>query len=228
MAACRAGEPLHHELCIVVIIDFGPCAGFRMNTPTSNRKFAGASPIRHGLTWVELIVAIAIVGVLAVLLLGPDSSTVARRKIERRARDWTPSAADRLRPDPSLIAPDIEIAGEWESRRHLNSCSLSIRQTASNAYAVDFATGGCMGGCAFQRSGCYRNGVLTLDGPVAEYMPAAYDTLYAIRVNGEELLLPAAYVERFGEAVVDGEVRSDLTLRNSVYRRASPAQEDLE
>lgn len=82
-----------------------------------------------------------------------------------------------------------------------------------------------MGGCAFQRSGRYRNGVLALDGPLAEYAPAAYDTLYAIRLKDEDFLLPAAYVDRFRQAVVDGKVHDELVLRNSVYRRVESAEE---
>jgi hypothetical protein len=188
---------------------------------------AGASPIRRGLTLIELVVIVLIIGVF-ILLLAPDSSTVARREIERRARDWTPSADDRIRPDPSFIAPAMGIAGQWESRRHLNSCVLSIEQTSPGVYAVDFGTGGCMGGCKFERNARYRNGVLTLDKAVAEYAPAVYDMLYAIRLNGEELLLPAAYVKRFQEACVDGEMSDEVLLRNCVYRRTASPQDDLE
>lgn len=195
-----------------------------MNRPASKSGFAGSAPLWRRFTLVELVVVILIVAAL-LLLLAPDSATVARWNIERRAREWTPSAADRRRPDPLLVAPDIDIAGEWESRRHLNGCGLSIRRTSSDEYATDFTTGGCMGGCAFQRSGRYRNGELTLDGPLAEYAPAVYDTLYAICVNGEAFLLPAAYVDRFRQAVVDGKVHDELVLRNSVYRRVESAQE---
>ena len=197
-----------------------------MKTRSSKATLLGASAIRRGFTLVELVVVVLIIGLLLLLLLAPDSATTARRNIERRAREWTPSAADRMRPYPSLVAPDVDIAGQWLSRRHLNSCSLSIRQTSSGAYAVDFRTGGCMGGCGFQRNAQYHNGVLALDGAVAEYMPAVYDTLYAICVNGEDLLLPATYVDQFAEAFADGEVRNDLVLRDSVYRRAQAVQED--
>ena len=41
------------------------------------------------------------------------------------------------------------------------------------------------------------NGVISLDGAIAEYRPRTYDTLYVISVDGAEYLLPAQWIAEF-------------------------------
>ena len=70
----------------------------------------------------------------------------------------------------------------------------------------------------------FENGVLTLNEPITECLPAVYDTLYVIRANGEDLLLPAAFVDDFEDGLADDE--DDLVMRMAVYRRTESIQGD--
>jgi len=91
----------------------------------------------------------------------------------------------------------MDVTGEWLLLRHLEGNSMSIKRKAGAAYAVQFRTQGCLGCCNFERVGRFDNAVLVLDHPVAEYAPFAYDRFYAIRVDGEDMLLPATFVDAF-------------------------------
>jgi len=174
------------------------------------------------LTLTEWLVIAAVAGMLGALFL-PDSATTARWEIERRARTWRPTSADRKQPDPSIMATDIDILGEWEVDRHRSGSSLTVTRASSPTFAVHFSTWGCVGQCEFDRTGRLRNGILKLDQPVAEYSRGAYDTLYSVRVNGEELLLPAAFVSEFQNrlAADHTNVSHDPVPSPCVFRRAS-------
>ena len=173
---------------------------------------------------------LCIVGVLLVLVFAPDPDTLTRRKLESRARDWQPTAVDGIRPQRSIIVDDANVVGEWTVSRRLDGSSLSISPSAPNAYSVAFSTAGCCGACRMQRAARFENGVLTLDEPVAEYYPAVYDTLYAIRANGEDLLLPAPFVQQFEEGLADDRDRSsrNFVMRQYVYRRPEAVEDDSE
>ncbi|HVX61335.1 MAG TPA: hypothetical protein VHC19_12055, partial [Pirellulales bacterium] len=86
-----------------------------MNTSSIGRVTAQLSRVWRLLTPVEWLTIAIGCGVLAALF-SPDSSTVARRKIERRAREWAPPESDRKPPSASLMAPDFDIAGQWAVR----------------------------------------------------------------------------------------------------------------
>ena len=155
--------------------------------PSPLLQFAG----RRSLTDVLVIVAIV---AFFIALLGPDSATRARRAIMQRIRSWKPSAADTTAPDSRRLVPDLELVGHWSVRRHLNGSSLEIQKLPSGEFRVRFATGGCLGSYEAVQTATFRDGILTLDEPVAEYLPAVYDRLYAVRVADEVRLLPAARV----------------------------------
>lgn len=189
-----------------------------MNTASIDRANAQLLRVWRLLTPVEWLTVAIICGVLAALF-SPSSSTIARRKIERRAREWRPPESDRKPPSTSLMAPDFNIAGMWAVRRHLNASSMTIVRKGPGEYSVAFSTAGCMGFCEFQRSARLQNGVITLDAAVAEYMPCAYETLYAVRANGEELLLPAAFVDEFEAEFVRRQEVDHQMMKNWVFRR---------
>lgn len=196
-----------------------------MNTSSIGRVTAQLLRVWRLLTPVEWLTIAIGCGVLAALF-SPDSWTVARRKIERRAREWAPSESDRKQPSASLMAPDFDIAGQWAVRRHLNSSSMTIVRTAPGEYSVAFSTAGCMGFCKFQRTARLQRGVITLDAAVAEYMPFAYDTLYAVRANGEELLLPAAFVDEFEAEFEHRQGELDQMMKFYVFRRLEEFPEE--
>lgn len=147
-------------------------------------------------TIAESVAVIATVGILGALILIPDSATATRRSLERRAADWKRSALPTL-TDASLIATDISLAGEWMRRARLNHAAFTFVERIDQRYDVRFSTGGCLGGCEFSRIATVTEGVIVLDGTVAEYVPRTYDTIYAIRVDGGEFLLPAESVPDF-------------------------------
>jgi len=72
---------------------------------------------------------------------------------------------------------------------------MNIQRRSDGNYDIDFATSGCLSGWQLKRTGSYRDGVLTLDRPVREYCPITFKTMYAMRVDGKELLLPAPNVD---------------------------------
>ena len=172
------------------------------------------------LTLVDVLVLIATVAMLLALLL-PDSSTAARGQIEERILGWQPSDEDKTEPSSEFVFSDMDIVGNWSVRRHFNSRSLRIKKLPSGKYEVMFSTGGCLGHFETERNGEFQSGTLSLHKPVAEYMPAVYQKLYAVRVGDADYLLPAAFVSRFQAAfssdvaVVD---KSKIDLW--VYRRS--------
>lgn len=153
-------------------------------------------------TIVEMFTLIAITGILAALLFD-DSATATRRSLERRARNWKPSMVPCL-SDLSLIATDVALPGEWTTRRRLNHTAFTFAERPDGQYDVQFSTGGCLGGCELTRIAKLSDGAIMLDGAVAEYVPRTYETLYAIRIDNDEYLLPAESVSDFERELVSG------------------------
>ncbi len=116
------------------------------------------------------------------------------RYVEAELAKWSPKAADLQVPPEKLRDSSIEVEGDWIGRTGMDSARMSIQRRSSNDYDIDFATSGCLSHWELRRTGTYRDGVLTLDRPVQEYCPITFKTLYAIRVDGKELLLPASNV----------------------------------
>lgn len=155
------------------------------------------------LTIVECLTSVAVMAILASLVLIPDSATSTRRSLERRARNWKASNVPTI-TDRSLIATDIALNGEWTTRRRFNHTAFTFVKRTDGRYDVQFSTGGCFGGCKLSRIGTLSEGVIVLDGAVAEYLPRTYDTLFAIRIESVDYLLPAESVQHFEEAIASG------------------------
>jgi len=149
-----------------------------------------------------IVESITIVAVLAMIVV-PDSATATRRSLERRAHNWKPSLVPNL-SDRSLIATDISLSGEWTTRRRLNHTAFTFSKRPDGKYDVQFSTGGCLGGCELTRIATLSDGAIILDGAVAEYVPRTYDTLYAIRIDNDEYLLPAENVPDFERDLASG------------------------
>ncbi len=146
---------------------------------------------------------IAVLAILAGLIFIPDSATSTRRSLERRARNWKPSSVPTF-TDPSLIATDIALSGEWTTRRRLNHTTFKFAKRADGKYDVQFSTSGCFGGCELTRIAEISDGAIMLDGAVAEYVSRTYDILYSIRVDNIEYLLPAESVPDFERDLASG------------------------
>ncbi len=153
--------------------------------------FVGPSDVtqfRH-LTVVEWLTILAVVIVLGGLLL-PDSATMTRWSLEKRARNFKPTFIDKL-TNESIIAPDTNVVGTWTCRHSLNRSTFTFSQRNDGQLDVDFATSGCLGGCNLSRTALMDSGVTQLNSAVAEYLTRTYDRLYVIRHDGTEYLLPA-------------------------------------
>ncbi len=180
------------------------------------------------LTIVESLTVIAVLAVLAGFILIPDSATSTRRSLERRARTWNSSNAYIL-TDLSLIPTDVDLNGEWATRRRLNHTTFKFSKRADGKYDVQFTTGGCLGGCELMRTAECSEGTIVLDGAVAEYMPRTYNTLYAIRIDDAEYLLPADNLSDFERALASGSgnwkwyVHSRLKESNEPSHATEPA-----
>jgi hypothetical protein len=106
--------------------------------------------------------------------------------------------------DVALIATDINIAGDWLERGRHHSTSFSFSPLASGSFDAQFKTHGCSGGAAFSRQATWRAGTIRLDRAVADILGRTYDTLYAMRLDGTEYLLPSACVENFEQELASG------------------------
>jgi hypothetical protein len=148
------------------------------------------------LTIVESITLAAIGAVLASLIFIPDSATSVRRSLEKRARSWVPGSIPPL-PDSLVRSTDLTLTGEWVSRAHLTRSSFVFAPGNDDNYDAQFSTSGCLGGCKLSRSARLTEGVIKLNGAVAEYIPRTYDTLYGIRIGADDYLLPAVSVLAF-------------------------------
>ena len=154
-------------------------------------------------TIFESLAMVAVLGMLAALIFVPDSAASTRRSLERRARNWRPSGIPTV-PDRSLIATDIALSGTWTTRRRLTYTEFTFVRRRDGRYDVQFSTGGCLGGCRLSRVGTLSEGVLVLNGAVAEYGLRTYDTLYTVRIGGVDCLLPAENVRDFERAMAAG------------------------
>ena len=154
-------------------------------------------------TIVECITTIAVIAILAGLIFIPDSATATRRDIERRARDWKPTVAPILN-DRSLIYKEMSLTGIWHTPRRLSRTEFTFDPRTDGRYDVRFRTGGCSGGCELSRTSTLVDGVILFDGAVVEYSRKTYDTMYAVRVDTNEYLLPAVNVVDFERELASG------------------------
>ena len=147
--------------------------------------------------------------------------------METELAKWSPSSEDMKVPRESLRDRSMNVTGEWIGRTGMDYAALSIKPRSGNEYDVTFATGGCLSDWQLRRIGKYAHGVLTLDRPVQEYCPITFNTLYAIRIDGKELLLPAGNTTELMEDVdSDGHAKSNsIGVSFYTYGRAADRRE---
>ena len=147
-------------------------------------------------TIVETITFMGVAAVLAALILIPDSATSTRWELERRVRDWQQTSVPGP-DDSSLIPTELDLAGEWTNEHRLTRSSFVFTKRSQQEYDALFATSGCLGGCRLPRVASVNKGAVTLNEPVAEYMPRTYNVLYAIRIGEADYLVPADGIREF-------------------------------
>lgn len=156
------------------------------------------------LTLTEWITLGSIAAIFVAFVVIPDSNTATRRSLERLAAEWQPTRPTEL-PDHSILASEIDLSGQWARGGLLARSHLSFTARPDSSYDLQFDTGGCGGSCELARVATCLGGVVALDAAVAEYSGSVYSTLYAIRIQDREYLLPAESVLEFETKLVEGD-----------------------
>ncbi len=121
--------------------------------------------------------------------------------IETELSTWKPSARNNARPSASLLHRQGDPTGTWDVDTGMDGSRLVINRLPDGSLAVTFTTSGCLRGWKLERTGAYRNGVLTLDKPVEEYGDLTYQRLYLVRAAGRNFLVADAAVREFEKGV---------------------------
>ena len=163
--------------------------------------------MRHiHLTLSEWLTLASLTAIIVAFMVIPDSSTATRRRLERLATDWQPTSPREL-ADRSILAAEIDLSGEWSRGGRLAKSQLSFTARSDSSYDLQFNTGGCGGSCELARVATCSGGVITLDAAVAEYSDRVYTTLYAIRLEDREYLLPAESVLEFETRLAESDAQ---------------------
>ena len=133
----------------------------------------------------------------AIQEVDPDNDDALRRQqsalwtpmVEAELAKWTPDPTNLTAVLGPMLRPGMNIVGEWKTIMCEGGSSLQIAPSPGGAYSVALSTCGCEGRWDLRRTGTYRDGVLRLDRPVREYCHFAYDTLYAVSLEGRDYLL---------------------------------------
>jgi hypothetical protein len=135
--------------------------------------------------------------------LDPDYEPSTSWK-EKELEGWQPGPENASVPMRTIRHPKMDITGDWRagSIGHA-STGLSISRSLLGTYTVRLDASGCLGGWHLNRTGRYADGVLTLDRPIEDYFMLKYKKLYAVRIGGQEHLLPSAAIEKVQAALSD-------------------------
>ena len=123
-----------------------------------------------------------------------DQLAFASRRRESELNNWKPGPEQDRKPRPSNRDSSISLEGDWQSGGLLETTTLNIKRKDSSNYAVEYYTTGCLSRWKLSRTATYSDGVLKFDRPVQEYVSRTYDRLYAIRIAGEECLIPPCHI----------------------------------
>ncbi len=113
-------------------------------------------------------------------------------EVEGELDNWDPTQESTITPLAAISAPDIDIAGTWVA----SGSTLEVHRNTDH-FDVMFSTGGSVRWWKLNRAGRFNDGVLALDRPVKEYCPMTYSKLFAVRVAGEEFLVPSVRLAQF-------------------------------
>jgi hypothetical protein len=136
---------------------------------------------------------------------------------ESKLVHWKPDAHSETAPLPEIRRPEMSLDGTWRVSRGMDGTTLWVRMLPSGSCVVTFQTGGCLGHWTLKRTGQILNGIMTLDRPVAEYLPLTYRRLYAVRVGGTDYLVPAPAVRDFEQNLSHDPHRRVPTFATGFY-----------
>ena len=103
----------------------------------------------------------------------------------------------KLLPSRGEILQDVDLEGSWSSSRGFDFTTIHFGKLINGKRVVKFKSGGCIASWELSRLAQYSNGVITLNRPVKEYMPAMYTRLYTIRFNEKLYLVASDRVKDF-------------------------------
>lgn len=145
--------------------------------------------------------AISAMLALVVALLGTSVPSLAdpwQADIEKELAGFDPAHESDIRPVRGEVVATMDLTGTWvRGESGYDNAELDFVPDASGHYRVAFRTAGCLGSWSLQRHAQFGGGTVTLDAPVQEYAPATYTRLHAVRLYGQDYLLPSTEVERF-------------------------------
>jgi hypothetical protein len=161
----------------------------------------------RGLTLVELLVLLVIVGMLLALLIPAKGPPPPLTDNDLDLTSWDSSAEKTIRPPPDILAPDVNLIGEWQcgSRRRI---ALNIEPDRSGEWRITFHSGtGCGLGrsISLKRVATYGAGIVTLDRPVQEVLGETFQRLYTVRVHGREYIIPSVRLDKLTKILGDGD-----------------------
>jgi len=163
------------------------------------------------------------------VLLGSGRSSCAMTPsgMEQWLDKWQPGPEHSQVPMESIRCRQTDITGKWWGPHSIGHAVtwLAIGSGGGRSYRVIIKGNGCLGELRLERTGEYADGVLTLDRPVQDYLGRVYKKLYAVRIAGEEYLLPSASVGEVEAAISKGGSRAlDPYLLNSRLFVRQPTQ----
>ncbi len=123
-------------------------------------------------------------------LSAQEQFLASSERVEREIDQWAGDDANHDGVLIDLIDTSVDLEGQWVTDGFLTASNLQIQRRPSGRYDVRMYTSGCLDAWGLTRTGDFESGKLILDRPILEYSSLEYDTLYAIRVQDREYLLP--------------------------------------
>jgi len=133
--------------------------------------------------------------VLVLLFPARSSYAVTPSGREEWLDRWQPEPEHAQVPMESIRHREMDITGKWWSPHSIGHAVswLAIGSGGGSSYRVIVKTSGCFE-LRFERTGKYADGVLTLNRPAEDALARVYRKLYAVRIAGEEYLLPSTSI----------------------------------
>jgi hypothetical protein len=101
--------------------------------------------------------------------------------IEEKISLWKRTKDNNAFPSESQRCTVSDVSGVWKRGGGMDYTTIKLFPMKSGRYRLLFSTGGCLSHWSLELTATYRDGVLLLNRPVEEYIPAVYDRLFTIK-----------------------------------------------
>ena len=151
---------------------------------------------RGRITFVELLVIIVVLGMLATLLIPATGSRPPLTDEDLNLDDWEPDPEHTALPADSIRVRAIDLEGVWSDRIGWHDVTIKSLAARSEYNPSFLSHGRCAlgGSVELERLAKYEDGVLLMDRPVQELTGATYKQLFSVRVNETICLVPSVRV----------------------------------